>query len=150
MQEAFLREEKGGEVQTKEMLYCPMMGTREPVPDTATAWREEHGHAWVFNPWTGRRRTPIEIEQDPQGRVLIPPGETPTGECERHLFMEFRASGALGQFRRAGWCGRLDAQRLIVKLHKDEQVLSFKLTDPVDEERYYQLLHLEVWRLATQ
>lgn len=150
MQEAFLCEDKGGEVQTTEMLYCPMMGIRGPVPDTAVAWREQYRHAWAFNPWTGHRRSRLDIEQDPDGRLLIPTGEKPTGEWERHILMELRASGALGQFKRFGWAGKLDAQQLIVKLSKDEQALTFRLTDPDDEERYYGLLNLEAWRVATQ
>jgi hypothetical protein len=147
----FLREDTGGEVQTTEMIYCPMTGIRGPVLDNAAAWREQHRHAlWEFNPWTGQRRSPRDIEQDPDGKLLLPPGETPTGEWERHILMLIRADGALGQFMRVGWAGKLDAQQLIVKLSKEEQALTFRLTEPADEQRYYQLLHLEVWRVATQ
>lgn len=137
-------------MQITEMLYCPMMGTRGPLPDTAAAWREQYRHAWVFNPWTGQQRSPIAIEQDPDGRLLIPPGETPTVEWERHFLMAWRAEGALGQFKRFGWTGRLDSQQLIVKLCKAEQALTFRLADQVDEERYYELLHAEAWRFATE
>lgn len=137
-------------MQTTRMLYCPMMGARGPVPDTAAAWREQHRHAWAFNPWTGRQRSQLAIEQDPDGWLLIPPDETPTEECERHLLMELRADGALGQFKRFGWTGKLDSQRLIVKLCKGEQAVTFRLTDPGDEERYYELLQVEAWRFATQ
>ncbi|BCL91903.1 hypothetical protein ACNRBV_17575 [Ralstonia pseudosolanacearum] len=138
-------------MQTTEMLYCPLMGTRGPVPNAASAWREQHQHAvWVFNPWTGQKRSLCDIEQDPDGRLLLPPGEKPTAEWERHILQLIRAEGALGQFRLRGWAGRLDAQRLIVILHRGEQSLTFRLTEPKDEERYYQLLRLEVLRLALQ
>lgn len=150
VQEAFLREDKGVEVQTAKMLYCPMMGTREPLPDIAAAWREQHQHAWVFNPWTGHQRSPDAIECDPDGRLLLPPGETPTGEWETYILMAVRADGALGQFKRFGWTGKLDFQQLTVKLRKGEYDLTFSLTEPKDEERYYQLLNLEAWRYATR
>ncbi|WP_224078057.1 hypothetical protein [Cupriavidus laharis] len=138
-------------MQTTEMLYCPITGTRGPVPNTAAAWRERHRHTvWEFNPWTGQKRSLCDIEQDPDGRLLLPPGEVPTAEWERHVLQLIRAEGALGQFRLRGWEGRLDAQRLIVLLRKGEQSLAFRLTEPKDEERYYQLLRLEVLRFALQ
>jgi hypothetical protein len=149
-QETFLYEDNGGKVQTTKMLYCPMMGVRGPVPDTAAVWREQYRHVWVFNPWTGQERSPIDIQQDPDGKLLIPPNETLTEECERHFLMVWRASGALGQFKRFGWTGRLDPQQLIVKLCKGEQALTFRLADEGDEERYYELLHAEAWRFATE
>lgn len=151
MQETFLREDIGeGEVQTTEMLYCPIMGTRGPMPNFAAAWREQHQHNWVFNPWTGQKRSLCDIEQDPDGRLLLPPGEKPTAEWERHILQLIRAEGALGQFRLRGWEGRLNAQRLIVVLRKGNQSLTFRLTEAKDEERYYKLLRLEVLRLALQ
>ncbi|MEX3671134.1 hypothetical protein AB3X82_23365 [Paraburkholderia phenoliruptrix] len=137
-------------MQTKKMLYCPMMGKPEPSPDTAAAWREQHRRAWVFNPWTGRKRLSLAIEHDPDGWLLIPPDDTRTEESERRLLMELRASGALGQFRRFGWIGTLDVPQLIVRLRKGQQAFSFRLADPADEERYYELLHVEAWRFATQ
>lgn len=138
-------------MQTTEMLYCPVTGERGPVPITAAAWREQHRHtAWVFNPWTGQKRSLGDVEQDPDGRLLLPPGEKPTAEWESHILQLIRAEGALGQFRLRGWAGRLDAQQLIVVLQKGEQSLTFRLTEPKDEGRYYQLLRLEVLRHALQ
>lgn len=150
VQETFLLEDKGGEVQTTEMLYCPMMGTREPLPGIAAAWRKQYRHAWVFNPWTGRQRSPLDIEQDPDGKLLVPPGETPTGEWEYNIRMALKASCALDQFKKFGWTGKLDSQQLIVKLCKGGQILTLWLTDLGDEQRYYELLHAEAWRVATQ
>ena len=137
-------------MQTTKMLYCPMMGIPGPVPDTAVAWREQHRHAWIFNPWTGRQRSQLAIEQDPDGWLLIPPDDTPVEESERRFLMESRASGALGQFKRFGWTGKLDAPQFIVSLRKGQQTFAFRLTDAGDEERYYELLHVEAWRFATQ
>lgn len=30
---------------------------------------------WLFNPWTGGRRAGKDVESDPQGRLIVPPGE---------------------------------------------------------------------------
>lgn len=147
MQEVFLRVDIGGEVQTTKMLYCPTTGKPGPQPDTATAWRERYRSAWLFDPWTGEARAACRIEHDPDGWLLVPPGETPTGEWDRYLCDVFRADGAFGQFKRFGWSGKCDT-RLNVKLCKGEQVLTFRLTDPSDEERYYQLLHAEAWEFS--
>jgi hypothetical protein len=128
VQEAFLQGQKEEEMQRTEMLYCPMMGVRGPVPVTAKAWREQHRHTlWVFNPWTGHQRTLDDVQQDPDGKLLIPLGEKQTAEWERHWMKAFRAEAAFNLFRRAGWATRLDAQQLVVDLRKGGKALTFRL-----------------------
>jgi len=135
-------------MQRTEMLYCPMMGVRGPLPNTAKAWREQHRHTlWVFNPWTGHQRTLDDVQEDPDGKLLLPPGEKLTAEWDRHMQNVLRAAGAFNLFRRAGWVTRLDAQRLVVDLRKEGKALTFRLTQPKDEKRYYQLLHREAIRI---
>ena len=134
-------------MQTTKMLFCPVSGERGPVPDSAVAWREQHQmQAWIFNPWTGEQRDPRGIEQDVDGRLILPPGEKLTPEWDRYFNKVWRADGALGQLRLAGWSGKLDAQRLVVTVFKGKQTLVFTLTESDDEERFYALLHDETWR----
>lgn len=33
---------------------------------------------WLFNPWTGEHRAGKDVESDPQGRLIVPPGEDVT------------------------------------------------------------------------
>lgn len=147
MQESFLREEIGVKVQTTKMLFCPLSGEREPVPNLAAAWREQHPmRVWTFNPWTGKPRGLYDIEQDADGRLMLPPEEKLTEAWDRHFIKLCRADGALGQLRLAGWGGMLDAQWLVVTVFKETQVLTFRLMESDDEERFYALLHDETLR----
>ncbi len=152
VQETFLREgNTEGEVQNTEMIFCPATGKRGVVPGVAAAWRDYHRHTvWSFNPWTGAMRTLPEVAEDPYGRLLLPPGEMPTAEFETHTLLYLRAAGAIGQFKRAGWTAKFDAVQLIVELRNAKHALTFRLTETRDEERFYQLLRLEAWRLATE
>ncbi|QTB79308.1 hypothetical protein J3L14_17855 [Burkholderia pseudomallei] len=136
-------------MQTTKMVFCPLSGERGPVPDIAAAWREQHRVAWMFNPWTGEPRGLRDIEQDVDGRWILPPGEQMDEEWDRHFIKLCRADGALGQLRLAGWSGMVDMQQLVVTIFKDEQALIFRLTDPAEEERFYTLLHDEAWRRIT-
>jgi hypothetical protein len=106
MQEPFLREEKRGvevQPQTTQMLFCPVSGKRNPVPESATAWRQQHQVVWLFDPWTGVQRERLEIERDPYGRLLVPPSE----ELPFEWLPGFVKTGgvylAAGQLEKAGW-----------------------------------------------
>lgn len=152
VQETFLLQgNRESKVQITEMIFCPSTGKRGVVPEVAAAWRDYHRHTvWSFNPWTGAKRTLPDIQEDPYGRLLLPPGEKLTKEFEAHTLLCLRAAGAIGQFKRAGWTAKFDAVPLIVELRKAEHALIFRLTEARDEERFYQLLRLEAWRLATE
>lgn len=39
------------------------------------AYRQCFSHQWDFNPWTGARRADKDIESDPWGKLIVPPGE---------------------------------------------------------------------------
>ncbi|MBB5503242.1 hypothetical protein [Paraburkholderia sp. MM5384-R2] len=152
VQETFLLQgNTEGEVQITEMIFCPATGKRGVVPEVAAAWRDYHRHTvWSFNPWTGANRTLPDIQEDPYGRLLLPPGEKLTKEFEAHTLLYLRAAGAISQFKRAGWTAKFDAVPLIVELRNAEHTLTFRLTETRDEERFYQLLRLEAWRLASE
>lgn len=136
-------------MQTTKMLFCPLCGERGPVPDNAAAWREQHQAAWMFDPWTGKPRGARDVEQDVDGRWILPPGEQMDEEWDRHFIKLCRADGALGQLRLAGWSGMVDMQQLVVTIFKDGLTLTFRLTEPDEEERFYNLLHDEAWRRIT-
>lgn len=57
--------------------YLPQ--DRTPVPDSVTLyapfWRRQMASDWRFNPWTGTPRASQDIESDPQGKLIVPPGE---------------------------------------------------------------------------
>lgn len=62
--------------QLETMLYDPATGERWPFPSHADQWREWHGRkAWLFNPWTGKRRSPEDIGDDVMGQLIIPQNE---------------------------------------------------------------------------
>jgi hypothetical protein len=58
------------------MLYSPMDGV--PLvgdPVFANNYRAVGGITWVYNPWTKVKRAPQDIESDPFGILILPPGE---------------------------------------------------------------------------
>ena len=57
------------------MLFDPATGEEKPYPSHAQQWREWHGKstAWLFNPWTGTRRTAGHVGSDTFGNLMRPP-----------------------------------------------------------------------------
>lgn len=57
------------------MIYDPAMGDEHPYPSHAEQWRSYHGRkAWLFNPWTGERRSAEDVGSDAFGLLVLPPG----------------------------------------------------------------------------
>lgn len=55
------------------MKFDPGFGTRQPYPSHAAQYRAYHGNmAWLFNPWTGCRRHPLDVGSDPFGQLVSP------------------------------------------------------------------------------
>ncbi len=53
------------------MKFDPATGQEKPYPSHAHQWREYNGTtAWLFNPWTGERRSAEAVGSDPTG-ILI-------------------------------------------------------------------------------
>ena len=58
------------------MMFDPAFGTEKPFPSDAGQYRGFHGpRAWLFDPWTGKRRTVAEIGLDVNGQLIVPEGE---------------------------------------------------------------------------
>lgn len=59
------------------MKYDPATCRDMPYPSHAAQWRLWCGAtlAWLYNPWTGERRDARDVGSDPQGLLIIPPGE---------------------------------------------------------------------------
>ena len=59
------------------MTFDPATGDTKPYPSHAEQWREWHGYgtAWLFNPWTGGRRSAGDVGTDVLGRLIQPPTE---------------------------------------------------------------------------
>lgn len=56
----------------------PLHGTRIAARYTPTEYRMKFPNdPWRYNPWTGNRRTEMDITSDPQGLLIVPPGEQP-------------------------------------------------------------------------
>lgn len=56
------------------MKFDPATGWRKPYPSHAEQWRECHGEkAWLFNPWTGERRSADDVGSDTFGRCMAAP-----------------------------------------------------------------------------
>lgn len=63
--------------QSTLMAFDPATGVEQPYPSHAAQWRHYHGHstAWLFNPWTGKRRVAEDVGSDLVGHLIVPPGE---------------------------------------------------------------------------
>lgn len=62
--------------QQTPMRYCPALGWEMPTPQDAAEWRDCNGErAWLFNPWTGNRRSAEDVGSDTFGHLIAPPGE---------------------------------------------------------------------------
>jgi hypothetical protein len=58
------------------MRFDPATGNEQPYPSHAQQWREFNGkYAWLFNPWSGERRSAGDVGDDPLGLLIQPPGE---------------------------------------------------------------------------
>lgn len=57
--------------------FNPMDGDKTwPSVWQANEWRLYYpGHPWNYNPWTGAHRDERDVESDPMGRLIVPPGE---------------------------------------------------------------------------
>lgn len=49
-----------------------VLARRQPL--SAWSWRHPI-HRWHFNPWTGGKRDPGDVKQDPHGLCIVPPGQ---------------------------------------------------------------------------
>lgn len=60
--------------QMRLMKYDPVNGTDRPYPSQADQYREYHGHAtaWLFNPWTGKKRNARDVGSDVTGVLIVP------------------------------------------------------------------------------
>ncbi len=57
------------------MKFDPATGEERPYPSHATQWRNWHGiAAWLFDPWTGRRRNAYDVGSDVHGLLIAPAG----------------------------------------------------------------------------
>lgn len=55
----------------------PLSEASGRLSDSAT-YRQCFSHQWDFNPWTGEQRSGNDIESDPWGKLIVPPGEEVT------------------------------------------------------------------------
>ena len=57
------------------MKFDPATGEERPYPSHATQWRNWHGiAAWLFDPWTGKRRNAYDVGSDVHGLLIVPTG----------------------------------------------------------------------------
>ena len=91
------------EMQDDTMKYDPATGEQRPYPSHAAQWRRWHGLdcAWLFDPWTGRRRNALDVGSDINGRLIVPAG-TLGGDMNCGAPMQNTAN-AIGQ--RGAACG---------------------------------------------
>ena len=60
-------------MQEQLMKYSPDTGEERPYPSNAKQWREYHGRvAWLYNPWTGKKRDLRDIGSDVLGELIVP------------------------------------------------------------------------------
>lgn len=57
------------------MKFDPATGEERPYPSHANQWRNWHGTtAWLFDPWTGKRRNAYDVGSDVHGLLIAPAG----------------------------------------------------------------------------
>jgi hypothetical protein len=68
-------QEREPAMQDALMKFDPATGEERPYPSHATQWRNWHGiAAWLFDPWTGRRRNAHDVGSDVHGLLIEPAG----------------------------------------------------------------------------
>ena len=68
-------QEREPAMQDALMKFDPATGEERPYPSHATQWRNWHGiAAWLFDPWTGRRRNAHDVGSDVHGLLIAPAG----------------------------------------------------------------------------
>lgn len=55
------------------MRFDPASGREKPYPSHAEQWRKYHGKsAFLYNPWTGKKRDARDVGSDPFGLLIVP------------------------------------------------------------------------------
>ena len=68
-------QEREPTMQDALMKFDPATGEEMPYPSHATQWRNWHGNAaWLFDPWTGKRRNAYDVGSDVHGLLIVPTG----------------------------------------------------------------------------
>jgi hypothetical protein len=68
-------QEREPAMQDALMKFDPATGEERPYPSHATQWRNWHGiAAWLFDPWTGKRRNAYDVGSDVYGLLIAPAG----------------------------------------------------------------------------
>ena len=68
-------QEREPTMQDALMKFDPATGEEMPYPSHATQWRNWHGiAAWLFDPWTGKRRNAYDVGSDVHGLLIVPTG----------------------------------------------------------------------------
>ena len=58
------------------MVFDPATGSGKPYPSHAHQWRSFNGKtAWLFNPWSGTRRSAEDVGSDIYGMLIVPTKE---------------------------------------------------------------------------
>jgi hypothetical protein len=71
----FGTQEREPTMQDVLMKFDPATGEERPYPSHATQWRNWHGiAAWLFDPWTGKRRNAYDVSSDVHGLLIAPTG----------------------------------------------------------------------------
>ena len=53
------------------MRFDPRDGSKRPYPSNSEDFRKYHGRvAWLFNPWTSKKRECEDIGTDPTGLMI--------------------------------------------------------------------------------
>jgi hypothetical protein len=76
--------------QSELMKFDPATGDCRPYPSHAGQWREWRGDtAWLFDPWSGRRRRAEDVGSDAFGLLIVARNNI---ETARHNNLEKRAT----------------------------------------------------------
>ena len=58
-------------MQQELMKFDPSDGSEKPYPSHAQQYRDYHGpRAWLYNPWVGCKRKPLDIGTDVFGVAI--------------------------------------------------------------------------------
>lgn len=64
-------------MQITNMRFDPVTGKEHVFPANAQHYRMYNtvGAVWMFNPWTGTKRDPRDVDTDKYGVLIVPTGE---------------------------------------------------------------------------
>lgn len=118
--------------QSTPMKINPLDGWSNPIPNNACMFRSLHeGAVWKWCPWTSNRRHESDIESDPTGILILPPGEPLYAAAKSQNFVPSKCG--LTECKGGFMCPKC--------LHMNNQPQGFEVTLALELDAYLIKVH---------